>query len=305
MQAMQTRRQALGAVNGNQMAPVQQQGPVKEQASGIAKYTGNGYQMKKQPEQQVLMPKGFLAVPQQMPKVLPQKAHSMQAPNMPKKQLHATKQWPNPNNNKRQRTAPAEEKMVIMEFVRPAPQETVHAEVARGMPIHRKSMGTMMQVRPMGGSASSQYEYETRSSTKSDVSMGKTISIKETTFIKGPMKAEKSSFELEEVSAKLQIQAPTPLGAKRRAPAPPVEDIQQANMVEQWLANQQPPPAPMPLPDDARSTRSASSSNVDIKSVYDFEVTNTGSTRSRTYNEMPAPGSFMHGAPGEGPGLVC
>jgi hypothetical protein len=191
---------------------------------------------------------------------------------------------------------PREENMVIIEVVRkPQKPDTVHAEVARGFQIVRKD--APMQ-RPFSGSAPVQ------GTGSDDISVGKTISVKETTFIRGPMKAENNSFQLEEVRAQVQIQPPTPLAvANARQHA---EDIKQANRVEQWLANQQPPAAvrhPRSENSDAHSTRSADARS-DAQSIC--EVKNVGSTRAaRNFDQMPAPGSFMQGGPGEGPGLVC
>lgn len=272
---MQPKRQAFGQVNGNTMpAKEMQQGPAKP--SGLAQYTQNGYQLKGHAQP----PAEKHAPPQQMPKVLQQKMKH-QAP---------------------------QEKMVIIEVVRPSKPDTVHAEVARGM-------------RPMGGSAPSQSAYSTHSSNNSEsVSVGKTISVKETTFIMGPITAQTGSIQLHDVKAKVQIQPPTPFNNQRKAahdnqrraesstpmtaPAPvPLpaasQHSMQSRMVEQWLENQQPPTVPRSENDDERSTRS-----LDIQSVYDFEVTNTGTTRN-SFNKMPAPGTFMQGAGGEGPGLVC
>ena len=174
---------------------------------------------------------------------------------------------------------------------------------------------------PMRMSAPVQHAYSTHSSANSDgtssktiamkeIGMTKTISIRERgTFVVGPVTKEKGSFELQDVKAKVQIQPPTPLNLiHQRSMQPPSnlhglpDDHKQAQMVEQWLANQRPPHSEH---DDARSTHSASSSTADIKSVYDFAVTNVGATRTRTFEQMPKPGSFMHGGPGEGPGLVC
>jgi hypothetical protein len=197
--------------------------------------------------------------------------------------------------------------------------------VPKDMPVPKdeppQPMRTSAPAQPMRMSAPAQRAYSTQSSANSDGSASRTISMKEIgmtkticvrekgTFFVGPVTAQKGSFELQDVKAKVQIQPPTPLHlihqrsmqpAARANPLP--DDAKQAKMVEQWLANQRPPHAEN---DDARSTYSASSSTADIKSVYDFAVTNVGATRTRTFEQMPAPGSFMHGGPGEGPGLVC
>ena len=268
MQMQQPQRQALGVIQGNCPAPMMQ-APVKP---GAGMVINAGYHMRPAPPAKLQ---------QQMP---------------------ALRSAP-----------PREENMVIIEVVRkPQKPDTVHAEVARGFQIMRKD--APMQ-RPFSGSAPVQGQYSHYTSTKSgsdDISVGKTISVKETTFIRGPMKAESKSFELEEIRAQVQIQPPTPLAvanARRHA-----EDIKQANLVEQWLANQQPPAAPQPLAaprdprsanSDAHSTRSVEARS-DAQSTFECEVKNVGSTRAaRNFDQMPAPGSFMQGGPGEGPGLVC
>jgi hypothetical protein len=299
---LQPQRQALGAIQANRQAPVLQASA--KPSAGMAKYVKAGFHMKGQqpapeaPKQQPLQQSAPQQHPpqQQMPKVLPQKV----APVIIKQQqqmkaAHARTQMP-----VRRSAPPQEEKMMVIEVVRKPPMpDTVHAEAARGfMPVRKDA--TMQ--RPLAGSAPVQGQYSHYASTKSDISVGKTISVKETTFITGPMMAKTKSFQLEDVPAQVQIQPPTPLApahARNRA-----EDIKQANLVEQWLANQQPPaapPAPRSENGDARSTRSA-----DSRSGFECEVKNVGSTRSsRTYDQMPAPGSFMQGGPGEGPGLVC
>jgi len=308
MQAMQAqKRQAFGHVNGNTMPVHQmQQGPIK--ASIVNQYTNNGYQPKGHAQPSAQKP-----APQQQPIVLQQRVFN-QAPRQ-------------------------EEQMMIIEVVRPSKADTVHAEVARGIPMRGSAH---VQV----GSAPAQGACTTHASAQSDVSVGKTISIKETTYIKGPMTAQTGSFELLDVKAKVQIQPPTPfalnnnrrmapmsanhrlmaipgtntrmmtapaansriMAAPTATPAPPAlpaeaQHSMQSAMVEQWLANQQPPAPPRSdkgsEKGDAVSTRSH-----DIQSVYDFEVTNTGSSRN-SFNKMPAPGTFMDGAEGEGPGLVC
>ncbi len=301
---IQPQRQALGAIQGNRQAPVQQASA--KPGAGMAQYAKAGYHMKgqkpaseapkQQPPQQSAPPQ--MPPQQQMPKVLPQKV----APVIIK-QPQQMKAAPAPARTQvpvRRSAPPQEENMVVIEVVRKPPlPDTVHAEAARGFMPMRKD--AIMQ-RPLAGSAPAQGTYSHYASTKSDISVGKTISVKETTFITGPLKAKTKSFQLEDVPAQVQIQPPTPLApayARNRA-----EDIKQANLVEQWLANQQPPPAP-PAPrsenGDARSIRSA-----DSHSGFECEVKNVGSTRSsRTYDQMPAPGSFMQGGPGEGPGLVC
>ena len=208
-----------------------------------------------------------------------------------------------------------EEKMVVVEVVRPSVQGRM--PVSKDMPPPQPMQG------PMRMSAPAQRAFSTQSSAKSDgsisktvsmkeIGMTKTISVKETTFVVGPVTAQKGCFQLEDVKAKVQIQPPTPLNVinhRSMAPTAPrslPDDEKQARIVEQWLANQRPPPQAHADDEDTRSTYSAASSaGPDIKSVYDFSVTNVGATRTRTFEQMPAPGSFMHGGPGEGPGLVC
>jgi hypothetical protein len=279
MQMQQPQRQALGVIQGNRPAPPLMQAPIKP---GTSMVVNAGYHMRPAPQAQPPQ--------QQMPVVL-QKVPVMRS------------------------AQPREENMVIIEVVRkPQKPDTVHAEVARGFQIVRKDApmqrpfsGSAPVQRPFSGSAPVQGQYSHYSSTKSgsdDISVGKTISVKETTFIRGPMKAENNSFQLEEVRAQVQIQPPTPLAvANARQHA---EDIKQANRVEQWLANQQPPAAvrhPRSENSDAHSTRSADARS-DAQSIC--EVKNVGSTRAaRNFDQMPAPGSFTQGGPGEGPGLVC
>ena len=238
---------------------------------------------------------------------------AMQARQMPMKpgMMHAPTQM----KKMPMEQLPQQEKMIVIDVVRPS---------AKGcMPVPRDMPPPKPMQAPMRRSAPVQRAYSTHSSAKSDesmtrtvsmreIGMTKTISVKETTFVVGPVTAEKGRFQLEDVKARVQIQPPTPFNMmNQRNMAPPAprsapDDAKQAKLVEQWLANQRPPANPLADNEDARSTYSAaSSSGPDIKSVYDFAVTNVGATRTRTFEQMPAPGSFMHGGPGEGPGLVC
>jgi hypothetical protein len=297
MQMQQPQRQALGVIQCNRPAPMMQ-APVKPSAGMVV---NAGYHMRPAPQAQP---------PQQQMPVALQKVPA--PPAMLQQQMPVMRSAP-----------PREENMMIIEVVRkPQKPDTVHAEVARGFQIVRKDApmqrpfsGSAPVQRPFSGSAPVQGQYSHYSSTKSgsdDISVGKTISVKETTFIRGPMKAENNSFQLEEVQAQVQIQPPTPLAvanARRHA-----EDIKQANLVEQWLANQQPPAAAQPPAaprdprsenSDAHSTRSVDARS-DAQSIFECEVKNVGSTRAaRNFDQMPAPGSFTQGGPGEGPGLVC
>lgn len=155
------------------------------------------------------------------------------------------------NQMRRQAQAAAQEEFIIIEVERPAgasgpphqqrPQ-TVHAEVARGVPIaqalvqRRASFAPHPQAgsarpqagsaRPQAGSARPQAGSAPSQSEGESYQMGKTVAYKETMISVGPITKASTIISLEEVKAQVQIQAPTPFVPKASRKA--TEDVAQA-----------------------------------------------------------------------------